>query len=69
MCSKFSRKCLSSATDELYINIITFIRQTELCEASHNSVTVNVVHALGLRLKAAHEALTAATGAGMEAAV
>ena len=26
MCSKFSRKCLSSATGKLYINIITFIR-------------------------------------------
>lgn len=68
MCSKFSRKCLSSATGKLYINIITFIRQTELCGAPHNSVTANVVHALGLRLKAAHEAVVGATGAGMEAA-
>ena len=33
-----------------------------------NAVTANVVHALGLRLKAAHEAVVGATGAGMEAA-
>ena len=57
MCSKFSRKCLSSATDELYINIITFIRQTELCEASHNSVTVNVIEAIGHRIRAVDEGL------------
>ena len=57
MCSKFSRKCLSSATDELYINIITFIRQTELCEASHNSVTVNVIEAIGRRIRAVDEQL------------
>ena len=43
MCSKFSRKCLSSATGKLYINIITFIRQTELCGAPHNSVAVPCV--------------------------
>lgn len=57
MCSKFSRKCLSSATDELYINIITFIRQTELCEASHNSVTVNVIEAIGRRIREVDEQL------------
>ena len=34
-----------------------------------NAVTVNVVHALGLRLKAAHEASVRATGAEQEAAV
>ena len=34
-----------------------------------NAVTVNVVHALGLRLKAAHEASVGATGAEQEAAV
>ncbi len=33
-----------------------------------NAVTANVVHVLGLRLKAAHEAVVGATGAGMEAA-
>lgn len=43
MCSKFSRKCLSSATGKLYINIITFIRQTELCGAPHNSVAIPCV--------------------------
>lgn len=32
-----------------------------------NAVTVNVVHALGLRLKAAHEAAVGATGARKEA--
>ena len=34
-----------------------------------NAVTANVVHALGLRLKAAHEASVGATGAEQEAAV
>ena len=38
MCSKFSRKCLSSATGKLYINIITFIRQIELCGFSRHPV-------------------------------
>ena len=33
-----------------------------------NAVTVNVVHALGLRIKATHEASVGATGAGKEAA-
>ena len=33
-----------------------------------NAVTANVVHVLGLRLKAVHEAVVGATGAGMEAA-
>ena len=57
MCSKFSRKCLSSATGKLYINIITFIRQTELCGAPHNSVTVNVIEAIGRRIRAVDEEL------------
>ena len=43
MCSKFSRKCLSSATGKLYINIITFIRQTLLCGAPHNSIAIPCV--------------------------
>ena len=57
MCSKFSRKCLSSATGKLYINIITFIRQTELCGAPHNSVTVNVIEAIGRRIRAVDQEL------------
>ena len=57
MCSKFSRKCLSSATGKLYINIITFIRQTLLCGAPHNSVTVNVIEAIGRRIRAVDEEL------------
>jgi hypothetical protein len=57
MYSKFSRKWLPSATDELYINIITCIRQTELCGAPHNSVTVNVIEAIGRRIRAVDEQL------------
>ena len=57
MCSKFSRKCLSSATGKLYINIITFIRQTLLCGAPHNSVTVNVIEAIGRRIRAVDDEL------------
>ena len=57
MCSKFSRKCLSSATGKLYINIIAFIRQTELCGAPHNSVTVNVIEAIGRRIRAVDQEL------------
>lgn len=57
MCSKFSRKCLSSATGKLYINIITFIRQTVLCGAPHNSVTVNVIEAIGRRIRAVDDEL------------
>ena len=57
MCSKFSRKCLSSATGKLYINIITFIRQIELCGAPHNSVTVNVIEAIGRRIRAVDDEL------------
>lgn len=56
MCSKFSRKCLSSATGKLYINIITFIRQIELCGAPHNSVAIpcveHLMHGMALVLKA-----------------
>lgn len=41
---------------------------TQAYKQAGNAVTVNVVHALGLRLKAAHKATMAATGAEKEAA-
>lgn len=41
---------------------------TQAYKQAGNAVTVNVVHALGLRLKNAHEAAVAATGAEQEAA-
>lgn len=41
---------------------------TQAYKQAGNAVTVNVVHALGLRLKAAHTAAMAATGAEKEAA-
>lgn len=41
---------------------------TQAHKQAGNAVTVNVVHALGLRLKAAHAAAVAATGAEKEAA-
>lgn len=42
---------------------------TQAYKQAGNAVTVHVVHALGLRLKAAHEAAVAAAGAEQEAAV
>lgn len=41
---------------------------TQAYKMAGNAVTANVVHAIGLRLKAAHEAVVAATGARQEAA-
>ncbi len=41
---------------------------TQAYKQAGNAVTVNVVHAIGLRLKAAHRASVAAAGAGKEAA-
>ena len=41
---------------------------TQAYKQAGNAVTVNVVHALGLRLKAAHTVVMAATGAEKEAA-
>lgn len=41
---------------------------TQAYKQAGNAVTVNVVHALGLRLKAAHAAVMAATGVEKEAA-
>ncbi len=40
---------------------------TQAYKQAGNVVTVNVVHALGLRLRAAHAAIVAATGAEKEA--
>jgi len=40
---------------------------TQAYKQAGNAVTVNVVHALGLRLKTAHAAAVAATGAEKEA--
>ena len=57
MCSKCSKKRLFSGACKLYINIITFIRQTELCGAPHNSVTVTVIEAIGRRIRAVDEEL------------
>jgi len=57
MCSKCSGKHPFLAIYKLRINIITFVRQTLLCGAPHNSVTVNVIEAIGRRIREVDEEL------------
>ena len=56
MCSKCSGKHSFLAIYKLRINIITFIRQTLLCRALHNSVAIPCVeylmHGMALVLRA-----------------
>ena len=64
------RECLRlQGFDEHQIDsILSVSSDTQAYKQAGNAVTVNVVHALGTRLKSAHEASVAATGADMEAA-
>lgn len=57
MQSDFSEIPLFTGHLSFLNNITAFIRQTELCEASHNSVTVNVIEAIGRRIRAVDEQL------------
>jgi DNA (cytosine-5)-methyltransferase 1 len=49
--------------DDQIDKILKTVSDTEAYKLAGNAVTVNVVHALALRLKTAHEAAVAATGA------
>ena len=63
------RECfrLQGFTDEQIDRLPGNISDTQAYKQAGNAVTVNVVHALGLRLKAAHEASVAAARAEQEA--
>lgn len=57
MQSDFSEIPLFTGYLSFLNNITAFIRQTELCGAPHNSVTVNVIEAIGRRIRAVDEEL------------
>ena len=63
------RECfrLQGFADEQIDRLLGNISDTQAYKQAGNAVTVNVVHALGLRLKAAHEASVAAARAEQEA--
>ena len=60
MQSEFSEMRLFTDYPLLFDNIKAFIRQTLLCGAPHNSVTVNVIEAIGRRIRAVDEELKGA---------
>ena len=64
------RECfrLQGFTDEQIDKLLENTSDTQAYKMAGNAVTVNVVHALGLRLKAAHEGNAAKTRARKEAA-
>ncbi len=64
------RECfrLQGFTDEQIDKLLHNTSDTQAYKQAGNAVTVNVVHALGLRLKSADAALHAATGAEQESA-
>ena len=64
------RECfrLQGFTDEQIDKLLENSSDSQAYKQAGNAVTVNVVHALALRLKNAHEAAVAAAGAGKEAA-
>ena len=64
------RECfrLQGFSEEQIDKLLSVDSDTQAYKQAGNAVTVNVVHALGLRLKAAHTAAVAATGAEKEAA-
>ncbi len=55
-------------SEEQIDKLLAVDSETQAYKQAGNAVTVNVVHALGLRLKAAHEAIVAVTVAREEAA-
>lgn len=65
------RECfrLQGFSEEQIDKFLSVDSDAQAYKQAGNAVTVNVVHALGLRLKTAHEAAVAATGAEQEAAV
>lgn len=64
------RECfrLQGFSEEQIDKLLSVDSDTQAYKQAGNAVTVNVVHALGLRLKAAHMAVVAAAGAEKEAA-
>jgi DNA (cytosine-5)-methyltransferase 1 len=64
------RECLrlQGFSDEQIDKILSVSSDSQAYKQAGNAVTVNVVYALGMRLKSAHEAAVAATGAEMESA-
>jgi DNA (cytosine-5)-methyltransferase 1 len=64
------RECfrLQGFSEEQIDRILENASDTQAYKMAGNAVTVNVVHAIGLRLKAAHEAVIAATTAKARAA-
>jgi len=62
------RECfrLQGFTEEQIDKLLEKTSDTQAYKMAGNAVTVNVVHALGLRLKTAHAACVAATRAGEE---
>lgn len=57
------RECFRAQgfSDEQIDKLLSVDSDAQAYKQAGNAVTVNVVHALGLRLKAAHEAAVAAT--------
>lgn len=64
------RECfrLQGFSEEQIDRLLSVDSDTQAYKQAGNAVTVNVIHALGLRLKAAHEAAVAATAGRKEAA-
>lgn len=62
------RECfrLQGFSEKQIDRLLSVDSETQAYKQAGNAVTVNVVHALGLRLKAAHRAARAATGARKE---